>query len=119
MKKTCIFSFSAFFAVAVLLGSCNRNGVPEGVMDASTMTAFLQEAYLIEGFYSIETEFRYDSLHAEMVASYDSLLCRYGLSREDFERSVDYYSRHPHEYALIHKQVIAALDSTLAAIPAQ
>ena len=113
MKTVRIVSFSILLAAVALLGACRHKGVPAGVMDASTMTAFLKEAYLIEGFYAIETEFRYDSLHAEMVASYDSLLKDFGLTREDFERSVDYYSRHPHDYALIHKQVIAELDSTL------
>ena len=97
--------------MAALLGACRHHGVPAGVMDAPTMTAFLKDAYLLEGFYAVETDFRYDSLHAEMQASFDSLLDSYNLSREDFERSIDYYTRHPHDYLLIHQQVVAELDS--------
>ena len=115
MKTTRILSIFVFLAIATLLGGCRHNGVPAGVMDAPTMKAFLKEAYLLEGFYAIETEFRYDSLHAEMIASYDSLLDRHGLTREDFERSVDYWSRHPHDYLLIHQEVVAELDSAIAA----
>ena len=115
MKTTRILSIFALLALATLFGSCRNDSVPAGVMDAPTMTAFLKEAYLLEGFYAIETEFRYDSLHAEMMASYDSLLDRYGLTREDFERSIEYYSRHPRAYQVIHEQVVADLDSILAA----
>lgn len=115
MKIIRILSLSALLALSALPVACRNKGVPPGVMDARTMTEFLKEAYMLEGFYAIETEFRYDSLHAEMVASYDSLLARYGLTRGDFELSIDYYSRHPREYDLIHRKVVASLDSAIAA----
>ena len=115
MKSTRTISFSVLLAISILLGACHHDRIPAGVMDPATMTEFLKEAYQLEGFYAIETEFRYDSLHAEMMASYDSLLDSHGLTREDFERSIEYYTRHTREYQLIHQQVVAGLDSLLAA----
>ena len=113
MKSSRIFSFSVLLVLSTLFVACRHDEIPADVMDAPTMTAFLKEAYLLEGFYAIETEFRYDSLNAEMIASYDSLLDRYGLTREDFERSIDYYTRHPRAYQVIHERVVAGLDSLL------
>ena len=113
MKK----SFLVFsFCLLVFFCACHNSQLPDGVMTPSAMEAFLKEAYLLEGFYSVETEFRYDSLHAEMVASYDSLLAKHNITREDFERSVDYYTHHPMDYAKIHERVIALLDSTMATL---
>ena len=114
MKAIRIFPYIVLSVAVLTAAGCHRKGLPEGVMDQPTMVSFLERAYLLEGFYAIETGFMYDSLHAEMVASYDSLLTEYGITREDFERSVRYYCEHPHEYDLIHKQVIAHLDSAIA-----
>lgn len=96
---------------AAVCASCHGDRRPANVMDEATMVQFLQDAYLLEGFYAIETGFQYNSMHNEMVASFDSLLASYHLTREDFERSVDYYVRHPRDYERIHQQVVDALDS--------
>lgn len=83
-------------------------------MGEEKMAEFLQEAYLLEGFYGIETSFQYDTLYPEMLASYDSLLASYSLTREDFERSIDWYTRHPQIYQRIHDSVLARFDRQLA-----
>ena len=49
-----------------------------------------------------------------MLASYDSLLASYSLTREDFERSIDWYTRHPQIYQRIHDTVLARFDRQLA-----
>lgn len=94
------------------LAAC-KDHVPADVMDEPTMTAFLKEAYLLEGFYAIETSFRYETMTPEIVASYDSLLAKYGITREDFERSVEYYMHHTDKYVDIHNAVIAQLDEEI------
>ena len=97
----------------VVFVGCRHEQRPDDVMDERQMVEFLKDAYLLEGFYAVETNFNYDSLHPQMVASYDSLLARHNLTREDFERSVEYYTHHTHEYELIHQQVVDYLDSTI------
>ena len=56
---------------------------------------------------------KYDTLYPEMLASYDSLLASYSLTREDFERSIDWYTRHPQIYQRIHDTVLARFDRQL------
>ena len=65
---------AALFAVAALASGCRSDQQPSDVMGEEKMAEFLQEAYLLEGFYGIETSFQYDTLYPEMLASYDSLL---------------------------------------------
>ena len=107
--------FSAVLLLCLASVGCSQKRVPSDVMDEPTMAAFLKEAYLLEGFYAIETGFQYDTLHPQMVASYDSLLTSFGITRDDFERSVGWYIRHPELYERIHDSVLARLDRDLAA----
>lgn len=106
-------TFSMLFVAIACLSSCSGDAVPADVMDEEKMASFLKEAYLLEGFYGVETSFQYDSLHPEMIASYDSLLSTYRLSREDFERSVDWYVRHPDIYERVHDTILARIDRDL------
>ena len=108
-------TFSAVLLLCLTSVGCSQERVPGDVMDEPTMAAFLKEAYLLEGFYAVETGFQYDTLHPEMVASYDTLLVSFGLTRDDFERSVDWYIRHPELYERIHDSVLARIDRELAA----
>ena len=109
MKKTL---YPLILLTALLAASCNHEeGIPSWVMDEETMTSFLKEAYLLEGFYAVETQYQYDTLNAEMAAAYDSLLARHHLTRQDFDTSIAWYSYHPDRYEAIHDEVIAYLDS--------
>ncbi|MCR4659452.1 MAG: DUF4296 domain-containing protein [Bacteroidales bacterium] len=109
MKKT--FIKTVFMAAALALASCGGDKIPPDVMDEKAMADFLNEAYLIESFYAIESGFNYSNLSGEIAAAYDSLLDAHGITRADFERSIDYYSRHADRYERIHRKVVAHLDS--------
>ncbi len=114
MKHLHTLLFTSLAALS-LLCSCTTEAIPDDVIDEETMASFLQEAYTIEGFYAVETEFLYDTLQPQMEASYDSLLAERGLTREDFNRSVRWYCSHPEINLRIHDTVVARLDTLLAA----
>ena len=104
--------------IAAFSVSCNREKLPEGVMDEARMVDFLTEAYKLESFYVVECGFKYDIFSGEIVATYDSLMAAQGVTREAFERSIDYYSHHPEAYESIHNQVVSRLDDELSEIQA-
>ena len=93
------------------MASCRHDGIPQDVLDQERMTDFLCDAYLLEGFYAIETQYRYDALSDEVLCSYDSILDSHGLTREQVEISLDYYSAHPDIYQAIHDSVVACLEA--------
>ena len=82
-------------------------------MTEQQMVDFLSEAYLIEGFYAIETGYHYESLSDEIIASYQRLLSEQGLTQEQFEKSMDYYMHHSDRYDAIHQQVVERLDAAM------
>lgn len=95
----------------LLLAACQHGKLPQGVMSKEKMVDFLTDAYLLEGFYAIETQYRYDVLPEHVLASYDSILRVHSLSREDVERSFDYYTHDLTLYQQIQDSVVARLEA--------
>lgn len=102
---------SLLFPVAVLLlASCLHDRRPADVLDAPEMVAFLADAYLLEGFYAVETQYRYDAMSPDVLRAYDDILAKHHVSREQIEHCFDYYSHHPDLYVPIQDSVLAILD---------
>lgn len=106
MKKIVLLLLPLLLTVA----ACRHEGRPADVMTHEQMVSFLTDAYLLEGFYAVETQYRYDALTPEVLHSYDSILQVHALTRDDVERSLDYYTRHLDEYQAIHEEVVARLE---------
>ncbi len=102
-------------AALALLGACRDDKVPSDVMDEDQMASFMQDAYLLEGYYAVSTGFMYDTMNAEMIASYDTLLASRGLTPDDFQRSMEWYSRHPDIFQRIHDTILARFDRAIEA----
>lgn len=98
------------FLAASLFGFCRHEGRPADVLDAPQMVAFLTDAYLLEGFYAVETQYRYDALSPEVLRAYDDILSAHHLTREQVEHSFDYYANHPDLYRPIQDSVFAILE---------
>ncbi len=100
----------ALCLTALLLTACNKNRIPDDVMQPDVMVEFLAEAYLLEGFYAIESNYQYQEVAPQIKASYDSLLNRYAVTEETFAHSVEYYTQHPELFDTIHARAIRRLE---------
>lgn len=114
MKKFGYIALSIACTLCAVFAGCKEDPIPADVMDESAMIAFLKDAYMLEGFYAVETHFQYDTLQADMVQAYDSLFAQHDITRDDFERSVRWYTEHTERYERIHKDVVAQLDAEMA-----
>lgn len=105
---------SVIYAVALVavacLTSCKSEPVPEPpVMDEATFVDYLADAYLLEGYYSLQTHYRFDSLQPQMIASYDTLMARYGITRDVFDTTIRWYTHHPDIFMRVQDSVMARL----------
>lgn len=114
MKFVRIVCISVLFAMSVLFVSCHKKEIPSYVIPEQKMAEILKDAYLLEGFYAIETHFHYDTLDAEMLTSVDSLFSKYQISQHDFDTSIAWYIHHPDIYKRVHDSVIARLDREMS-----
>lgn len=98
-------------ALMLFVASCGSGRRPADVMGHGQMVEFLADAYLLEGFYAVETQYRYDVLPPAVMRSYDSILDVHHVTRQAVEHSIDYYSHHLDEYEAIHNEVVARLEA--------
>ena len=119
MLQTCLFFFF-FMKKVVLLAlltvvcctACRHDaGRPRDVLSHDQMVDLLTDAYLLEGFYAVETQYRYDVLTEQTLHSYDSILEVHHTSRQAVEHSIDYYMGRLDEYKEIHEEVVARLEA--------
>lgn len=118
MDRTCFFvspfdmkkNILLLSLSVVLFAACKPDRLPDGVLDGKAMASFLSDAYLLESFYAVETHYSYDAMSPEVLRAYDDILAKHHLSREDIERSLDYYSEHPDQYAAIQDSARSILE---------
>lgn len=102
--------FFWFLSVVALLASCHHDGRPADVLDAPQMVSFLSDAYLLEGFYAIETQYRYDAINPDVLRAYDDILAHHGITRQEAEASFAYYAQHPDLYKAIQDSVLMRIE---------
>lgn len=74
--------------------ACHREQeIPAYVMDRESLTEMLTEAHLMESYYLVMSDHRYDSVRADVRLSYDTLFARYHTTKEDFDSTMAYYAR--------------------------
>ena len=65
---------------AILVAACGGEKAPADLIPADRMVEFLTDAYLLEGFYAVESEYRYDALTPDVVRAYDDIGSRWSVA---------------------------------------
>lgn len=110
MKNIARITLFALFGLVLL--SCSHK--PKNLIEDAAMTALLTDAYQLEGFYAVERGMDSVITDPVIVATYDSIFKKHGVTREQFDESMAYYMRHSEKYAKIHKQVVENLDNKIS-----
>ena len=93
-------------AALLTLSACRTQGLPEGILDSDQMVAFLSDAYRLEAYNLVMYRGNSD-ISPEVRAVYDDILQRNGITQQEVEASLEYYSNHPVEYKEILNRVAA------------
>ena len=114
MRIVRILSLSVFsilmLSVVPCFTSCKSEPQPEPpVLEEARFVDLLTDAYLLEGFYAFQSNYHFDTLKPEMIASYDSLLAQHGISQAIFDSTVLWYTRHPDIFARVQDSVMQRL----------
>ena len=106
MKTTSSSIISLAICILALISSCKQEQLPEGVMDTATLTAFLTEAHLIEGYVEATRLENAAQSSLDVNAAYDSLFRKYHITVENYEQSLDYYIVRPQLMQDIYNRVM-------------
>lgn len=92
--------FFYLVCVAVLFAACER---PLNVLNTDDMAAVLADIHVAEA--TMTNKISYASLDIKR-AYYEGIFEKHNISRETFNKSIDWYSRHPKEFEEVYAQVI-------------
>ena len=111
MKTNRRYLLSIIFALVLALGSCTKKTqVPAEIIPPEKMTQILEVIYLLEGFFSTQTHYRFDTLGPEMIGCFDSVFSKYDIKVEDFDTSFSWYARNPEILDPIYDSVLFHLS---------
>ncbi len=116
-----------FLALCVILASCTSEFEiprrPSDVLESKKLEAVMVDVYLIEGRYQRRLRLKDDALkkmRPEELAltQYKQMFEKHGISKEQFEKSYDWYASYPSELEDIESRVLEKLQQMQANIDA-
>lgn len=102
------------FLLLLGVSACHRTQQTDGVIDPETMVNIQTDLYLIEGYYAVKSQYSFDTVPPEVADAIDAVLKEHHVSREQMEKSFDYYSQHPDEYKTIQEQISERIEKIIA-----
>lgn len=108
-----IFDKRIFFLVGVcmLFVACSTNKKPEGILSEEVMESLLVDIHLVDAYVGIEyNNYSEEQISDSMSIALAKIFNKYGVTNEDFNRSIDYYTDNPEIFRSIYEKVILRLD---------
>jgi len=97
-----------------LMSACRpKQEVPSYVIEKGVLTDMLTEAHLMESYYLVMSDHRYDSVRHDVRMSYDTLFAKYHTTQEDFDSTMAYYASQEGVLAEIFEQVERNLNAMM------
>lgn len=105
-------SLSVLLLLSLMCVSCaKKSTVPPDIIQPEQMVDILEEAQLLEAFFSTQTHFHFDTFRVEMKGCYDSLFSKYDVNSDMFDSSLSWYSAHPDIFQPICDSVLQRINA--------
>ena len=98
-----------FIIPLLLLTACQKNKLPEGVLDEQRMINVLADISVVDGYMS--TLMYTDTLRIEGRSYYATVYKNHNISREVFDKSLKYYSNQPVLLDSMYSKVTRKLEA--------
>ena len=106
-----VFKFYLIIVI-ILFSSCNSNNenkIPDGIIPESKMITIITDLHLTDATLNIK-HISKRSNNKEIAKYYKSVLKKYGYSRLQFNKSIEYYSDEPEKLDEIYDKVLEELS---------
>jgi len=80
---------------ATVLFSCNKNKLPEGVLDEKTMVELLTDMHTADAYFKMTTGSEYDTLIGEINYTYNQIFKQHGISWDLVSNSQYFFRNSP------------------------
>ena len=104
------FTALALLVSALLMSACNKNKVPEDIIKEKTMIELLTEMHTADAYFNNITGYECDTMIGEINYTYNQIFKKYGTNKEQFDKSLDYYSQNPKKFREMYEKVVLKLN---------
>lgn len=104
------FTTAALLVSALLMSACNKNKVPEDIIKEKTMIELLTEMHTADAYFNNITGYECDTMIGEINYTYNQIFKKYGTNKEQFDKSLDYYSQNPKKFREMYEKVVLKLN---------
>ncbi|WP_026899397.1 DUF4296 domain-containing protein [Daejeonella oryzae] len=101
--------FILLFFGLVLLSACDQQKAPKGIMENKKMVTVLTDVHLMDAYISM-IPYNDSVLKQQSLRYYDAIYKKHKISRRDFDKSLEYYSKQPKVLDSMYSQVITNLN---------
>ncbi len=106
-KRMAIILLALAMVTAV---SCHNKKIPEGVVSEKAMIEILAEMHTADAYFNVTNGYECDTLIGEIAYTYNQIFERYGVTKETFDKSLDYYSKNPKKFREMYEKVVLKLN---------
>ena len=96
----------ALFCV-FMLNSCQNNDTLENVVESEKMISLLVDIHKTDALLSERSR----KLKAQTENIYETVLKKHNITREKFDASIDYYSKHSEEFEEMYVEIMRELNN--------
>lgn len=96
------------FFVLIFVTACNRNQVPEGIIENGKMVLVLTDVHLVDSYVSSAA---YDTTTQPAANYYKVVYQKYKIDSVQLQKSLRYYSRDPELLDTMYHQVLKRLET--------
>ncbi len=97
--------------VLTALSGCKRDPLPKDALQRDKFIEVLIDVHLAEALYTDRYRFKMDSLRSEPL--YKAVLEKHGVSEDQLNKTILYYTRHPRDYDKIYSEVLSQISQKL------
>lgn len=113
MRKSFKILLSFFIGILSFV-SCGTKQLPDGVLDESTMVNLLCDVYVLEGYFSSQTDFKPFLMSEDVVKAYSDIMDKYQINDSVFEASFRYYMEDCARFDSVNAKVMRTLNDGLS-----
>lgn len=95
----------------IFIASCSgekKEKIPGDVIPEKEMTQLLTDLHLVEGY--ISSGFARDSADQKLLNYYHTVFKKYGVTEEQFQKSFEFYLRHPKLLDGVYQDVLEEMS---------
>ena len=100
---------SIIFCVIFLSCGTTKTEIPKDILSENSFIVLLKDVQLAEAKFELHKSKGIENAKIELAHNYSSIYNTHGITKKDFDKTMDYYTQHPEQLEKILTSVLEQL----------